>query len=69
MIRREGFSPHSVEAVLRDDLEELGEAITVEDDPDAPLSGIVRLNGDPRFQSFVRDHIKSVVRILKNRAR
>ncbi|NWF96309.1 MAG: hypothetical protein HXY34_09210 [Candidatus Thorarchaeota archaeon] len=69
ILKKEGFSSHSIMQVLKRDLVELGEAIDVEGDIENPQDAtVVTLTSDPRFQSFLKKHLKSVVASLKTRS-
>lgn len=66
--KKEGFSPHAINEVFRTDLIELGQAVEVEGgtqsiQPDT----MVYLTENPKFRSFVKKNLKSVVRTLKRR--
>lgn len=68
IFKKEGFSPHAIEGVFKKDLIELGEAIHVDGDIDNLSNGtMIYLTDDPRFQRFIKKHLKSVVRTLKMR--
>jgi len=64
--KKEGFSPHVIDRVFQTDLEDLGEVIEVEGGLDnlTPTSTII-LTSDPRFQRFLKKHIKLVVSTFK----
>ncbi len=64
--KKEGFSPHAIEDVFRRDLIELGEAIDIDGDIDTLQdSTMIYLSDNPKFQRFIKKHLKSVVRTLK----
>jgi hypothetical protein len=65
---KEGFSPHAIENVFKNDLVELGESVEVEGGiDDLKDSTTIFLSEDPKFRKFVKKHLKSVVRTLKIR--
>ena len=68
VFKKEGFSSHAVEGIFRRDLVELGEAVHIEGGIDnLHDDSIIYLTDDPRFRSFLKKHLKSVVRTLKTR--
>ncbi|MHA1247812.1 MAG: hypothetical protein ACTSPE_10830 [Candidatus Thorarchaeota archaeon] len=66
VFKKEGFSPHALEGIFKRDLEELGEAIEIDDDLDS-LTDTTRiyLSDNPKFRAFIKKHLKSVVRTLR----
>jgi hypothetical protein len=66
--RQEGFSPHAIDKVFSTDIEDLGEVIEV-------VGGLQNLNDsstliltdNPKFQKFIKKHLKSVVSTFKLR--
>lgn len=67
--KKEGFSPHAINEVFRTDLVELGEAVEVEGGTEnIRLDTMIFLTDNQKFRSFVKKHLKSVVRTLKRRA-
>ncbi|MGY5852312.1 MAG: hypothetical protein RTU92_01955 [Candidatus Thorarchaeota archaeon] len=68
VFKKEGFSPHAIEGIFKRDLEELGEAVEVEGGIENLSNGsMIYLTEDPKFRSFLKKHLKSVVRTLKTR--
>ncbi len=68
VFKKEGFSPHAIEGIFKRDLIELGEAIELEDDvEELKDSTRITLNDSPQFRSFLKRHLKSVIRTLKTR--
>ena len=68
VFRKEGFSPHAIEGIFKQDLEELGEVIEVEDGIDnLQDSSTIYLTEDPKFRSYLKKHLKPVIRTLKTR--
>ncbi len=66
--KREGFSPHAINGIFQTDLIELGEAVEVEGGVESIQSQtMIYLTDDPKFRSFVKKHLKSVIRTLKRR--
>lgn len=66
--KKEGFSPHAINEIFRTDLIELGEAVEVEGGTDGiQADTMIYLTEDPKFRSFVKKNLKSVVRTLKRR--
>lgn len=66
--KKEGFSPHAIHDVFRNDLMDLGEAITIEGSLDEISdSTLIRLTDDSRFRGFVKKNLKTVVSTLKTR--
>jgi len=68
--KQEGFSPHAIDNVFSTDIQDLGEAIEV-------VGGLQSLNDNstiilsdnPKFQKFIKKHLKSVVSTFKLRRR
>lgn len=68
VFKKEGFSPHAIEEIFKRDLEELGEVVEVEGGIDnLQNSSTIYLTDDPAFRSYLKKHLKSVVRTLKTR--
>ncbi len=68
VFKKEGFSPHAVEAIFKRDLVELGEAIELEGDIDnLTNSTMIYLTEDIKFRAFIKKHLKSVVRTLRTK--
>jgi hypothetical protein len=66
--KKEGFSPHAIENVFRTDIQDLGEALEVEGDiNNLNANTMISLTEDPKFQRFIKKHLKTVVRTLKTR--
>jgi hypothetical protein len=66
--KKEGFSPHAIDKVFQTDLVDLGDAVTVEGGLDnLSSSSTIILSNDPKFQKFLKKHIKSVVSTFKTR--
>ena len=66
--RKEGFSPHAIDRVFSTDINDLGDAIEVEGGLDNLTdSTSIILTDNPRFQKFVKKHLKPVVSTLKIR--
>ena len=68
VFRKEGFSPHAIEGIFKRDLEELGEVVEVEGGiNNLQNNSTIYLTEDPTFRSYLKKHLKSVVRTLKTR--
>jgi len=68
VFKKEGFSTHAVENIFKRDLIELGEAIEVDGGiENLRDTTMIYLNDSPQFRSFLKKHLKSVVRTLKMR--
>jgi len=66
--RKEGFSPHAIHKVFQTDLIDLGEAVEVDDDiENLTNKSTIILTDDPKFRSFLKKHVKSVLSTLKTR--
>ncbi len=68
VFKKEGFSPHAIEDIFRTDLLELGPSVEVEGGLDnLQDSSMIYLTDEPKFRSFLKKNLKSVVRTLKMR--
>jgi hypothetical protein len=66
--KKEGFSPHAIDKVFQTDLVDLGDAVTVEGGLDnLSSSSTIILSNNPKFQKFLKKHIKPVVSTFKTR--
>jgi hypothetical protein len=66
--KKEGFSIHAIDNVFQTDLVDLGEAIEVEGGlENLTSSSTIFLTNDPKFQKFLKKHIKTVVSTFKTR--
>ncbi|MBN2228305.1 MAG: hypothetical protein JW779_01855 [Candidatus Thorarchaeota archaeon] len=66
--KQEGFSPHVIDKVFQTDLEDLGDAIQIQDGIlSLTDNSIITLTDDIRFQKFLKKHIKSVISTFKQR--
>lgn len=64
--RKEGFSPHVIEQLLKTDLKDLGDAVRIEGALDKLMDEtIIRLTEDPTFVRFIKKQRKSALRNLK----
>ncbi len=64
--KKEGFSPHAIEGVFKNDIIELGEAIEIDGDiSNLQDSTTLFLSDDPKFRKFIKKNLKSVVNTLK----
>jgi hypothetical protein len=68
VFKKEGFSPHAIEGIFKRDLEELSPAVEVDGELENLADGtMIYLSEDPKFKSFLKKNLKSVVRTLKTR--
>ena len=66
--KKEGFSPHVIDQLFRNDLTDLGAAITIEGDlDDLSDDTVIRLTTNPTFTKFIKKQRKSALRNLKVR--
>jgi hypothetical protein len=66
--KKEGFSIHAIDSVFQTDLVDLGEAIEVEGGVEnLTNSSTIFLTNDPKFQKFLKKHVKTVVSTFKTR--
>ena len=66
--RKEGFSPHAIHKVFQSDIIDLGEVVEVDGDIDNLTNkSTIILTDDPKFRSFLKKHVKSVLSTLKTR--
>ena len=66
--KKEGFSPHAIDRVFQTDLIDLGEAVEIEGDiNNISNDTIIYISEDPKFQSFLKKHVKLVVQTFKTR--
>ncbi len=68
--KKEGFSPHAIDKVFQTDLEDLGEAVEVEDGiSNLTERSTIYLTENLKFRKFLKKHLKSVVSTFKTRSR
>ncbi len=64
--KKEGFSPHVVERLLKTDLKDLGDALKIEGSlDDLTDETVIRLTRDPAFMRFMKKQRRSALRNLK----
>jgi len=66
--KKEGFSPHALDRVFHSDLEDLGDAVTIEGGiENLTNTSSISLTSDSKFQKFIKKHIRSVVSTFKQK--
>ena len=64
--KKEGFSPHAIEGIFKQDIIDLGEAVEIDGDINSLSNGTrLHLTEDAGFRKFIKKHMKTVVRTLK----